>query len=189
MTEVRQHHGLSGRESKQTPGDDEGQESLACCSPWGRKESDTTERLNNNKSETHCSPGFLSVCVEESNPQRQCCCFPFLSLILLAPGGQSPRNQIIPDFLRMSCHHLSYYPSQTTFLLYNLPSLSVLLPTIPLTRPHGFSIGQSELFQNENWILSCSLFKTFDYLLVTLVFEEPQYCFPDVCVLSCFSRV
>ena len=26
----------------QTPGDGEGQGSLACCSPWGRKESDTT---------------------------------------------------------------------------------------------------------------------------------------------------
>ena len=26
----------------------EGQESLACCSPWGHKESDTTEHLNNN---------------------------------------------------------------------------------------------------------------------------------------------
>ena len=26
-----------------------GQESLECYSPWGHKESDTTERLNNNK--------------------------------------------------------------------------------------------------------------------------------------------
>ena len=34
--------------SKQTLGDNEGQGSLACCSPWGPKESDTTERLNNN---------------------------------------------------------------------------------------------------------------------------------------------
>ena len=31
-----------GHESEQTPGDGEGQGSLACCSPWGRKESDTT---------------------------------------------------------------------------------------------------------------------------------------------------
>ena len=29
-------------------GDIEGQGSLACCSPWGHKESDTTEPLNNN---------------------------------------------------------------------------------------------------------------------------------------------
>ena len=33
---------------EQAPGDGEGQRSLACCSPWGRKESDTTEWLNNN---------------------------------------------------------------------------------------------------------------------------------------------
>ena len=32
----------------QTLGDGEGQGGLACCSPWGRKESDATERLNNN---------------------------------------------------------------------------------------------------------------------------------------------
>ena len=30
-------------ESEQTLGESEGQESLACCSPWGRKELDTTE--------------------------------------------------------------------------------------------------------------------------------------------------
>ena len=37
------HHGLNGHEFEQAPGDDKGQGSLACCSPWGRKESDTTE--------------------------------------------------------------------------------------------------------------------------------------------------
>ena len=40
------HHRLNGHEFEQTLGDGEGQGSLACCSPWGRKESDTTERLN-----------------------------------------------------------------------------------------------------------------------------------------------
>ena len=42
------HHRLSGLEFEQTLGDSERQASLACCSPWGRKESDTTEQLNNN---------------------------------------------------------------------------------------------------------------------------------------------
>ena len=42
------HHQLSGHEFEQTPGDDEGQGSLACGSPCSRRESDTTERLNNN---------------------------------------------------------------------------------------------------------------------------------------------
>ena len=41
------HHQLNGHEFEQTPGDGEGQGSLECCSPWGRKEPDTTERLNN----------------------------------------------------------------------------------------------------------------------------------------------
>ena len=36
------HHQLNGHESEQTPGDSEGQGSLACCSPWGCKELDTT---------------------------------------------------------------------------------------------------------------------------------------------------
>ena len=36
------HHRLSGREFVQTLGASEGQGSLVCCSPWGRKESDTT---------------------------------------------------------------------------------------------------------------------------------------------------
>ena len=35
-------------EFEQAPGDGEGQGSLACCSPWGYKELDTTEQLNNN---------------------------------------------------------------------------------------------------------------------------------------------
>ena len=41
------HHRLNGCEFEQTLGDGEGQGSLACCSPWGHKESDTTERLKN----------------------------------------------------------------------------------------------------------------------------------------------
>ena len=44
------HHQLNGHESEQTPADGEGQGSLACYSPWGHKESDTTEPLNNNNS-------------------------------------------------------------------------------------------------------------------------------------------
>ena len=43
----RQHHRLNGHESEQTP-EDSGQRSLACCSPWGHKESDTIQQLNNN---------------------------------------------------------------------------------------------------------------------------------------------
>ena len=41
------HHQLNGHEFDQALGDDEGQGSLACCRPWGHKELDMTERLNN----------------------------------------------------------------------------------------------------------------------------------------------
>ena len=40
------HHRLDGREFEWTPGVGDGQGGLACCDSWGRKESDTTERLN-----------------------------------------------------------------------------------------------------------------------------------------------
>ena len=43
---VRRHHQLDGHEFEQAPGVDDGQGSLACCGPWGRKESDTAEQLN-----------------------------------------------------------------------------------------------------------------------------------------------
>ena len=43
------HHWLRGHEFEPTLGDREGQGGLACCSPWGCKESDMTERLSNNK--------------------------------------------------------------------------------------------------------------------------------------------
>ena len=52
MTEdemVGWHHLFNGHEFEQNPGDS-GQGRLVCCSPWGCKESDTTEQLKNNNS-------------------------------------------------------------------------------------------------------------------------------------------
>ena len=49
MTEdkmVRCHHQLDGHEFEQAPGVGDVQGSLGCYSPWGLKESNTTERLN-----------------------------------------------------------------------------------------------------------------------------------------------
>ena len=37
------HHQFNGHQLEQTPGDGEGQGSLACCSPWGCKVLDTIE--------------------------------------------------------------------------------------------------------------------------------------------------
>ena len=50
MTEdemVGWHLQLDGHEFEEALGDGEEQGGLACCSPWGHKESDTTEQLNN----------------------------------------------------------------------------------------------------------------------------------------------
>ena len=43
---VGRHHRINGHEFEPTPGDSEGQGSVVCYSPWGRKEMDKTERLN-----------------------------------------------------------------------------------------------------------------------------------------------
>ena len=51
MTEnvmVEWHHQINGHEFEKILGDDEGQGSQRCCSPWGQKELDATERLDNN---------------------------------------------------------------------------------------------------------------------------------------------
>ena len=57
------HHQLNGHEFEQTPGDSEGQGSLACCSPQGHKEWDTTEQLNNNKNNTLSSLSWPYFCL------------------------------------------------------------------------------------------------------------------------------
>ena len=46
---VRQYHRPNGHEFEQTLGDSEGQGSMVCCGPWGLKEPDMTQQLNNNK--------------------------------------------------------------------------------------------------------------------------------------------
>ena len=49
------HCWLDGHEFEQAMGVGDGQGSLVCCSPWGLKESDRTEQLNNNKASTQQS--------------------------------------------------------------------------------------------------------------------------------------
>ena len=73
MTEdemVGWHHQLNGHGSEEAPGVDDGQGSLACCSPWGCRESDMTEQLNWTES-FYC----WIVCYYVNKPQ------PLLSLL------------------------------------------------------------------------------------------------------------
>ena len=55
------HHRLDGREFEQAPGDGEASRSLVCCSPWGRKELDTTEQLNKNKAPHHLGHDYSTL--------------------------------------------------------------------------------------------------------------------------------
>ena len=57
------HHRLSGQEFEQAPGDSEGRGSLTCCGPWGHKESDMAEQLNNNPPPPSCSPCQPPACM------------------------------------------------------------------------------------------------------------------------------
>ena len=65
------HHRFNGHEFEQTLGDSEGQGRLACCSPWGCKELDMTEQLENNNNPSphqlglkkkHIQPFVVRVC-------------------------------------------------------------------------------------------------------------------------------
>ena len=64
------HHQLNGHEFEQTPRDGEGQGSLACCSPWGCKESDTTEQLNDHPGKEGGSEEEITENTERTKPHR-----------------------------------------------------------------------------------------------------------------------
>ena len=55
------YHWCYERELRQTPKDGEGQRSLMCCRPWGRKESDTTWWLNTQYSTCICTTFSLGI--------------------------------------------------------------------------------------------------------------------------------
>ena len=61
-------HRLDGHEFEQALGDGDGQGSLACCSPWGREESDMTEQLNNkNKKNASGTKSRNKIELKENN--------------------------------------------------------------------------------------------------------------------------
>ena len=84
------HHGLNGHGFGWTPGVGDGQEGLACCGSWGRKESDTTEWLN--WTETVALQALLSMGFPGQEYWRG---LPFISF---SRGPSWPRN-----WTRVSC--------------------------------------------------------------------------------------
>ena len=70
------HHQLNAHEFEQTLGDSEGQGVLACCSPWGHKKSDTTERIDKYEGryvegKNICCVLLLSGLVFKRKPKKQ----------------------------------------------------------------------------------------------------------------------
>ena len=57
------HHRLNGHQFEQAPGVDNGQGILMCCSPWGHKESETTEWMN--WTELRCLAGYSPLDCKE----------------------------------------------------------------------------------------------------------------------------
>ena len=96
---VRGHHGLNGHEFDPTQGDSEGQGDLECCSPWGQKESDTTDQLKNNEWEDYSR--YLGEGVEIS---RNSATTRFLSLmaslgtVRLCPAHMPPVSESLVSF-------------------------------------------------------------------------------------------
>ena len=86
MTEdemVGWHHWLNGHEFEQAPGIGDGQDSLVCFNPWGRKESNTTERLN---------------CTEHS-----------CRVAVIKNGHKASAIPHVPLFIYFSAHSLFYF--------------------------------------------------------------------------------
>ena len=85
------HQQLNGHEFVQASEDGEGQGSLACCSPWGRKESDTTERLNNSRATGEADFHYIILFL--------CCLSRFLHCIASPPNEIISRSQVPYLFL------------------------------------------------------------------------------------------
>ena len=117
------HHRLNGQQFKQAPGDGEGQGSLACCSPSGCKESDSTERLNNNNEVAQkscscanpvepCTPKPLCIeCRIQARGQRAGPCqFSFFTLLLIL------------QLLRQPVQSSRHWPGISSSLCWILPA-------------------------------------------------------------------
>ena len=107
------HHRLNGHEFEQAQGDGEGQGGLACCSPWGCRESDVTERLNSDCScrvtaEAVCHPAWQVL----ASLDRIC------PLCVPVPPASAPPWRSLPPELRV---HVLF------FLLYGPPTVSECL--------------------------------------------------------------
>ena len=102
---VGSHHWLIGHEFQQTAGDGEGQGNLTWCSPWGRKESDMTEQLNDNSLLIYimCTPTLSSLFLALNSRGRIRCTLPHL---------------FFSSFIFLILSHFASFFFSTAFLFY-----------------------------------------------------------------------
>ena len=102
------HHRLNGHEFEWTPGVGDGQGSLVCCSPWGRKQWGTTERLNQTKLNSKVRP-ISTLPFIYKTPS-------FLSLLWYAPlSTAAAKLKQSPQLFLLN--HLG--PSTVSFQMFN----------------------------------------------------------------------
>ena len=126
MTEdemVGWHHQLNGHEFEWTLGVGDGQGGLACCSPWGCKESDTTEQLNWTDS---C---FIMLCWFLHNRVNQLYVY-----IHPLPRGPPSRSPLIPPLWVLSARAEFPVPSSRFSLALCLTHGSAYM-SIPISQP------------------------------------------------------
>ena len=159
------HHWLNGHECEQTPGGREGQESLEFCSPWGHKESDTSEWLN--------SKG-------DQLAQK----FPGLNLKIPCPGKASVPTDL-GHLVTLCLIQVSHSVIKMTNLLCCLPSSHIVLV---LTGGASFSLRQRrEVFcilpvddgAFETEVLKWRLCE-FPLIYTTLGLKSPEVCAPHL---------
>ena len=94
------YHWLNGHEFEQTPGDSRGQGNMVCYSPWGCKESDTTEPLKNNNVIQSFSGALQHLQGHVSMPSLHTQAWSF-------PSSTSQVSQEALKFQLSLLHHLS----------------------------------------------------------------------------------
>ena len=186
------HHPFNGREFEQTPGVGDGQGSLVCGSPWGCKELDTTQQLNNNNNKIKTQEKFLPLSL----------LLPSQLLLLTLFGSSSwPQGTICTIFFffpKTLIYLLNYSPMVYWIALsrmYAAFCLHKIKPELLRPRLYMSDLGPSHSYVNPCCTV-CHLVQSGRKppqasLVADLRWKElmpQQYPGREVCRDSCFQR-